>query len=95
MHIEPDGPVFDIVNIVLGAGGQIAVAAKAVDLRPAGHAGLHDVAREVVGNILRELIHVKGPLGPRAHEAHVAAEHVPVLRQFVEVPPADESADPE
>jgi hypothetical protein len=33
------------------------------------------------------------PFGPGAHEAHLAAKHIPELRQFVEIPAAHDRAN--
>src|SRR3954471_21517024 len=44
-------------------------------------------------NLLCELGHELRPLGPRADHAHVAAEDVPQLRQFVEARPPEEPTD--
>jgi len=80
---------------VLRAGGEVGVAAQAVDLGPAGHAGFDDVARLIVGDSVREVIDVVRAFGARADEAHVAAEDVPILGEFVEVPAAHEGAEAE
>ena len=95
MEVEPDGPVFDVVDVVLDAAGEVVAAAQAVDLGPAGHAGFHQVAGEVVGDFGREVFDVVRAFGARADQAHVAAEDVPELGKFVEVPAADEGADAE
>ena len=95
LDVEPDGPVFNIVEVVLRTGGEVGVAAEAVDLGPAGHAGFDDVARLVVRDRVREVGDVVRAFGARADEAHVAAEDVPVLREFVEVPAAHEGAEAE
>ena len=95
MEVEPDAPVFDVVDVVLDAGGEVGVAAEAVDLRPAGHARFHEVARKIVRDFPGELVDVIRALRTRADEAHVAAEDVPKLREFVDVPAAKEGADAE
>ncbi len=95
LDVEPEGPVFDVIDVMLRAGGEVAVAAEAVHLGPAGHAGFDDVAREVVRDGVGELVDVVRAFGARADEAHVAAEDVPILGQFVEVPAAHEGADAE
>src|SRR5262245_53872666 len=59
-------------------------------LPEAGESGLHGVPlvlpRVVAGNDLHQL-------GPRADEAHVAANDVPELRQLVEAPSAEEAPE--
>ena len=84
-------PVLDVVEVVLDALLERGVAAPAVDLRPAGDAGLHLVAQHVLRNAVLELLDEERPLRPRADERHVAAEHVPELRQLVEVRAAQEA----
>src|SRR5580765_7944130 len=49
-EVETDRPVLDVVEVVLDALVERRVAAPAVHLRPAGHAGLHLVAQHVLGN---------------------------------------------
>ena len=69
------------------------VAAPAVDLRPAGQAGLHLVAQHVLRNAVLELLDEVRALGARADDRHVAPEDVPELRQLVEVRPPEEAAE--
>ena len=45
------------------------------------------------GNCVLELVHEVRALGPRADERHVPLEHVPELRQFVEVEAPQEAAE--
>ena len=58
-------------------------------VRPA----LHLVAQHVLRDPLLELIDEVRPLGPRADQRHVAAQHVPELRHLVDVGPAQEPPD--
>ena len=51
------------------------------------------MAQHVLGDALLELVHEIRPLRPRAHQRHVAAQHVPQLREFVDVGPAEQPAD--
>jgi len=95
LGVEPEGPVFDVIDVVLDSFREVAVAAQAVDLRPAGHAGFHEVSWQVVRDDGGELVDVVRAFGARADEAHVAAEDVPKLREFVDVPVADKGADAE
>src|SRR5581483_12491340 len=50
-------------------------------LREAGDAGLHLVATRLLGRVAAEILRQQRP---RADEGHVAAQHVPELRQLVE-----------
>ena len=76
---------------------RIGVAAPAVDLRPAGDAGLDAMAREIaVDGFFVEPLFGLGVerMRARADERQVAGEHdVEQLRQFVEAGLADEAAD--
>ncbi len=77
---------------MLHAFGDGGVAAPAVDLGPAGDAGLDLMANHVVGNFAFELPDVKRALGARPDDAHIAAQNVPKLRQLVQAPIAQEAA---
>ena len=58
-------------------------------VRPA----LHLVAQHVARDLAAELLDEDRPLGTRPDEAHVAAQHVPELRQLVEAGAAQEGAE--
>ena len=76
--------------------GRVDRPARAVDRRPAGHAGLHAVAVGVFGDQLGALrlagLHADG-VRARADQRHLALQHVEELRQLVEAGAADEAAD--
>ena len=55
--------------------------------------GLDLVAQHVLRDAVLELLDEVGPLGTRADDRHVAAQHVPELRQLVEVAAAQPAAD--
>ena len=93
LEVERDRPVLDVVEVVLDALLDRRVAAPAVDLRPAGQARAHLVAQHVLRDPLLELVDEERPLGPRADERHVAAQHVPELRQLVDVGAPQQAAD--
>jgi len=95
LAVQPQGPVFDVVDVVADAFGEIGLASQSVDLRPAGHAGFDEMTGEVMRNVSREFFDVMRALGAGADEAHFAAENIPVLGEFIEVPAAHEGADPE
>ncbi len=67
--------------------------APAVHLRPPRDAGPHLVPQHVLRVALLELLDEVRPLGPRADQRHVALEHVPDLRQLVEVEAAQQPPD--
>src|SRR5512139_4320140 len=85
LQVEEEGPVLDVVEVMLDALLDRRVAAPAVPLRPAGPAALHAVAPHVLRDALAELLDDGRPLGPRADEAHVADEDVDELGELVEV----------
>src|SRR5215207_1400947 len=93
LDVEADRPVFDVVEIVLDALLERGVATPAVDLRPAGDARLDLVAEHVLRDAVLELLDEVGPLGAWTDEGHVPPEHVPELRQFVEIELAEPAAD--
>src|SRR5690606_1158379 len=67
-------------------------AIRIVELGPAGEAGPHAMAQLVVADLLRQLGDELRPLRARTDQAHVAAQHVPQLRQLVDAGLADEAA---
>ena len=76
--------------------GRIDFAAPAVDLSPAGDAGLHLVAGEIaIDHLFPELVFGVGIDGVRARsdQRQVALQHVEELRQLVDRSLADEAAD--
>ena len=85
-EVERDRQVLDVEEVVLQLLHRVfdAGAVGVAHLRPAGQAGLDDVALAVERNLAVKLLHELRALGPRPHEAHVAAQHVPQLRQLVE-----------
>src|SRR5664280_870456 len=79
-QIEPERAVFDVPDVQLdplvpGQGG------APIHLRPAGQPGLDLEPAQLPGGIAVDLI-AKGRA--RSHDAHVASENVPELRQLVE-----------
>src|SRR5262245_15919538 len=93
LEVELHRPVFDVIQVVLDALLDGGVAPPAVDLRPAGDAGLDLVTQHVLRDLVLELRDEKRTLGPRSDNRHVALEHVPELGQFVDVGLAQELAD--
>ena len=94
LDIQPKGPVLDVPNIMLDALGNAGVSAKAVHLRPAGHTWSHLVLHHVERHRFSELLHKEGDFRARTHQAHVAADHVPQLRQLVQAQLSQEAPDP-
>ena len=88
--------VLDVVEVVLQLFLRVfnGRAVLVAHLCPAGDTGLDAVAHRVIGNLGGELLDEVGPLGARADQAHVAAEHVEELRQFVDAQQPDDVAHP-
>src|SRR5664280_64160 len=93
LQVEPEGPVLDVIDVVLDPPLQGAASAQTVHLRPAGHPRLDEMAREIMWNRPGELVDVVGTFRTGSDQAHFAAEHVPKLRQFVEIPPPHERSE--
>jgi len=55
-----------------------------MDLRPPRHAGRHAMARLVSRHLELELLDEVRALRSRTHERHLADEHIPELREFIE-----------
>src|SRR6185312_2436868 len=68
-------------------------AVGVVDLRPAGDAGLHEMAEVVARDVALVVLHEAVPFGARADEAHVAGEDVPHLGKLVDAAGTEEAAD--
>src|SRR3954454_2052637 len=93
LQVQPGRPVLHVVVVPLHAIGERDVAAQALDLRPAGQAGLDAVAVAVAVYALGEGGHEVDALGPRPDERHVAAGEVDDLRELVERPAPQEAPD--
>src|SRR5262249_743111 len=77
-----------VARALLDAG----VASQAIDLRPAGDAGLLLVPSHVARDALAEALDPDRLLGARADDAHLAAQHIHELRQLIERVAAQEGA---
>src|SRR5689334_21672905 len=93
LDIESNRPVLDVIQIVLDSLLERRIAAPAVDLGPAGDAGLDLVAQHVLRDAVLELLDEERPLRSRSDDRHVALEHVPELRPLIEIVTAQEGAD--
>src|SRR3569832_1648406 len=80
--------VFELLARIVDRG-----AIGVVDLRPAGDARLHHMALGIVIELLLQILDELRAFGARADEAHLALEHAPALRQFVDPRLADETTD--
>src|SRR5690242_5190786 len=91
-QVQRHGAVCDPLEVVRQLFGHRRLVAAA-HLREAGEAGPNDEALPVRGQLVRQLGEEPRTDRPRADEGHVAAEHVPELRNLVELrrlqPPAE------
>ena len=90
LQVLAQAVVLDVLALDREALLEVELAA-AVDLHRAGEAGAH-----LEPEALRLAVALDQPqlLGPRADEAHVAAQHVEELGQLVEAGAAQEAARP-
>src|ERR1051325_8024564 len=93
LDVERHRPVLDVVEVVFDALLERRLAAPAVHLRPAGDTGLHLVAQHVLRDAVLELFDEEGALGARADDRHVALQHVPELRQLVQIEAPQPASD--
>jgi len=65
-----------------------------VDLCVAGDAGTYNVADGIAAMVFGEFARELGTFRAGTNKAHVPAQHVPELREFVETGPPEIVADP-
>src|SRR5438445_4908391 len=88
--IEPRRPVLDIIQIMLDPSADLLdpsrLTAPSIHLRPAGYPGLNTVADQVLAYCTC-VGHPRGSrcqgMRTRAHQRHIAAEHVDELTKLV------------
>src|SRR4029079_12976654 len=93
LDVKPDGPIFNIPEIILGALVNGGVAAQAIDLGPAGEAGLFVVAVHVARHQAAKLLDEGGLLRAGAHQAHIAQQNVYEVGELVDGIAAQDGAD--
>jgi len=89
-QIEPGTELCDVAQIPLDALVPAHLVA-ALDLRQPGHPGPDAQSAELSRLVP---LHLVGQCGPGPDQAHLAAQHVDELRQFVGGDPAQDPADP-
>ncbi len=82
--IEGDGPVLDVVEIVLDPLFQGGIASPAIDLSPPRQTCLDLVAEHVIGNVVFKFLDQLGPFRPRSDETHLPLQDIEELRQFIQ-----------
>ena len=86
-EIQPETQAIQIIKVVV----ELATDAAQIGIRPLenlgqpGQAGPNAQPQEVIGQGAFKLSGDLGALGPWSDQAHLPAEHVDQLRQFVEV----------
>src|SRR6266446_3775860 len=88
-YVEGQSPVLDIGEIEMHVEIERWTVARG-DLPESGHPRLHVQAPVVVEFVAADFVH---RVRPRPHQAHLPAQHIPELREFVEAVAADESAE--
>ena len=91
--IKQKGPILNIVQIVFNASLNRSIAAKTVNLRPAGNAGTHLMLDHIQGDALLELVDKEGELRARANQTHITFEDIEKLRQLINGKFADKGAE--
>ena len=95
-HIEPEAPVLHVPDVVVDAAFHLpqllGLATESCHLSPARDAGLHKMTHHILVYQLTVYLRMVEHMGPRAHDAHVALEHVEKLGQLVDIGLAHEVA---
>ena len=97
MQVQAQGPVAQVVEVVVDARLHLVqgagLAAVAVDLCPAGDAGLDLVSDHVALDQVAVDLVVRHRMGARPHDAHAPLQHIDELGQLVQGILAQEGAD--
>src|SRR2546429_4292020 len=91
-HVKDQGPVLDIVQVMLKALLQRRIAAPTVHLGPASHASFDPMSQHIAWDALTKFLNQNGPFRAWSHQAHVALEDIPELGQFIQTQPPQERA---
>lgn len=78
--IQQEGPVFNVIDIIINALLYGSIASESVYLSPTSHARANLVLDHVAGNFLAKLFHKIGKLRAGPHKAHIAQQDVKKLR---------------
>ena len=78
--------VLDVVKVVFELLHRLLDirAVRVPYLRPSGHTRLDAVAHSVERNLLGQHVDEDGPFRPRSDKAHLSAQHIDQLWQFVD-----------
>src|SRR5690554_3138825 len=84
LEVELQGPVLDVVEIVLDALLDRRIPAPAVHLSPSRNAGLDLVAQHVPRHAIPKLLDENGSLRSRPDDGHIALQHVDKLGKLIQ-----------
>ena len=82
-YVEPEGPVFQVVDVALYTFLDGGVATPAIHLGPAGDAGFHEVANFIGRNIFFKFFDKVFSFGPWTYNTHVFDQDIQELREFI------------
>src|SRR5215813_13224502 len=91
-EVQEEGPVLDIIQVMLKAWLQRRIPAPPVHLGPASHAGFDAMPQHVARNALTKFLNEDRPFRTRSNQAHVTLAHVPELWQLVQACTPEEGA---
>src|SRR5689334_9138404 len=83
--VQPQRPVFDIPQIILGTLGDGGITSQTVDLRPAGHASFLAMTFHVTRNTVTELEDINRTFRTRPNQTHLADEYINQLGDFIPI----------
>ena len=87
--VKLDTPMFNIPNVAfypfLHLPQFLRFTTESCHLRPASDTRLHKVAHHILGNLLFVEFRMVQHVGSRTDHRHIPLQHVPELRQFVDV----------
>ena len=97
-QIQPEAFALDILEVEIDARLHVAkpgrAAARAIDLRPAGDAGLDQMAQAIIRDPRRIIFVMGDGVRARPHQRHVAGQDIQKLRQLIQAGDAQKFAHP-
>src|SRR5262249_41356934 len=93
LDVERQRPGLYVEQVILGALDDRGLSAQAIDLRPAGHAGLFHMPLPISGDQVRELRYKLGPFRSWPHQAHFAKQHIDQLWKLVQAEATNDLAE--
>src|SRR2546430_4921018 len=94
-QVQAKGSILDVEEVVLQLlfGVFQRVAILVTDLSPASDSWTYNIAHRVVRNLFGEPLDEFGTLRPRANKSHIALQHGPELRNFIQSRTANEASN--